>query len=1138
MNRLFTHFITLLAVLLCTGVGAFSSFAQGGRISMTFAGKVGSEYQLLLMGTQDGSVKLLWGNGSSETKDLYKGKATTIKSRIVDRTLTIEGDLAVLECSGNNLLKLDVSGMPQLTNLISRKNFHTELNLTESSALRFIMLQDSPIVSLDLSHCTQLDSVICTNNNKLRALTLPKEAPQLRKLVLEACPFISSVDLSGMPRLEHLNLAELGLTQLDLSHNLELTYLMAGKSFMGMISQLTLPSPSKLQTFIIPYIGLTELDLSGSPLLETLLVSYSESLSKLTLGGLSKLKLLDCQGCNLTQLDLTDCANLQELMCNNNKLTELKCSGMSHLKDVACYANQLKRIDFTHCYALTSLDCSVNASLQEILLSPAIQTLDISQCGLQKIPGLDQLSRLKTLNCGDNELITLDLSSTYGLESLSCYNNQIRDLSSVTRLYALKSLTASGNPITSLILPNAHNLYLVKVDSTSLDACALNALYSSLRERRDEDQKNELGGCYLFNNAKDAPTSNTSIAKQKGWIVSLEGDASGCAGGGDKDFDVVYTNVAGHLQEDGPIEMWESATSIKIKGELDGSDLRVIRQFCGSDEYAAERPHERIRKLDLSEARIVPGGVYYIRVDDGGSMKEYIVEEGQETLLPDKLFYHCSSIEQLVLPNNIREVGVGAFWKCINLSKLIIPDKVTRINSTAFGVCNALETITLPHDLEYLGGYAFTYCAKLKEVTIPEGVKVLNKRLFDNATSLTQVSLPERMESFEAEAFLGAEALQTISIPRGIKRISASCFEGCRALEEMIIPADVEEIAETAFQDDSALHTVRFSEGLVTIGPGAFKNCRRLKQLVLPNSLKEIDPEAFLECEAIGSIKFGSGLESIGDKAFWHCHALKQLSLPNSLKRIKYAAFAESMGLEQVDLNDSKPQLEENPFLGCLKLREFKVSVDNSSFTTYDGVLYNKDLSILYAYPAGRTETTLRLPDATRSIDDFAFWYAKGLAGITFPKQFALLGRTPFGGCNGLKRLTLLTSTPPECSVESDPFEGVDRDQCQLIVPKGSKAAYEQSIIWRDFKISEDTAVDAISEPQIGLTTDGSSWSLSNVSSDYHVVRIVDTILRTLVESPLLYGSAHLDYTGLPSGSYLIILDGPNQPSQIIKVHK
>ena len=80
--------------------------------------------------------------------------------------------------------------------------------------------------------------------------------------------------------------------------------------------------------------------------------------------------------------------------------------------------------------------------------------------------------------------------------------------------------------------------------------------------------------------------------------------------------------------------------------------------------------------------------------------------------------------------------------------------------------------------------------------------------------------------------------------------------------------------------------------------------------------------------------------------------------------------------------------------------------------------------------------------------------------------------------------------------------------------------------------------IDAISEPQIGLTTDGSSWSLSNVSSDYHVVRIVDTILRTLVESPLLYGSARLDYTGLPSGSYLIILDGPNQPSQIIKVHK
>lgn len=86
MNKLITRCVAFLALLLCAGAGISSAFAQTGRISMTFAGQVRSEYKLLLMGRQDGTVKLLWGDGTSETKDLYKDKATAIKSKLVDRT--------------------------------------------------------------------------------------------------------------------------------------------------------------------------------------------------------------------------------------------------------------------------------------------------------------------------------------------------------------------------------------------------------------------------------------------------------------------------------------------------------------------------------------------------------------------------------------------------------------------------------------------------------------------------------------------------------------------------------------------------------------------------------------------------------------------------------------------------------------------------------------------------------------------------------------------------------------------------------------------------------------------------------------------------------------------------------------------
>ena len=56
------------------------------------------------------------------------------------------------------------------------------------------------------------------------------------------------------------------------------------------------------------------------------------------------------------------------------------------------------------------------------------------------------------------------------------------------------------------------------------------------------------------------------------------------------------------------------------------------------------------------------------------------------------------------------------------MKEVVIPDEVTEIQSTAFGVCDALETIQLPSKLKTMGNYVFTYCAKLKEVAIPDGV--------------------------------------------------------------------------------------------------------------------------------------------------------------------------------------------------------------------------------------------------------------------------------------------------------------------------------------------------------------------------------------------------------------------------------
>ena len=53
-------------------------------------------------------------------------------------------------------------------------------------------------------------------------------------------------------------------------------------------------------------------------------------------------------------------------------------------------------------------------------------------------------------------------------------------------------------------------------------------------------------------------------------------------------------------------------TNLKIIGEINGSDLWMIREMAGSD-YRGDSTDGKLSVLDLSEAKIVEGGDYYYK---------------------------------------------------------------------------------------------------------------------------------------------------------------------------------------------------------------------------------------------------------------------------------------------------------------------------------------------------------------------------------------------------------------------------------------------------------------------------------------------------------------------------------------------
>lgn len=55
-----------------------------------------------------------------------------------------------------------------------------------------------------------------------------------------------------------------------------------------------------------------------------------------------------------------------------------------------------------------------------------------------------------------------------------------------------------------------------------------------------------------------------------------------------------------------------------------------------------------------------------------------------------------------------------AFYNCVNLRTLTIPDTVTSIGEKAFMNCHNLTTVHMPARLDNLGKSAFSYCPKLQ----------------------------------------------------------------------------------------------------------------------------------------------------------------------------------------------------------------------------------------------------------------------------------------------------------------------------------------------------------------------------------------------------------------------------------------
>ena len=243
-------------------------------------------------------------------------------------------------------------------------------------------------------------------------------------------------------------------------------------------------------------------------------------------------------------------------------------------------------------------------------------------------------------------------------------------------------------------------------------------------------------------------------------------------------------------------------------------------------------------------------------------------------------------------------------------------------------------------------------------------------RITEYSGSDTDVIIPSEIDGYKVVAINelyyseNTDKIKSFTIPEGVSYIKDYVFKNYDNLENIFVNAQNEDYCD--------IDGVLFSLNYETKTPYSLIFYPRAKS----NTTYQIP-------EGINNLEFA---------AFYKCSNLINLNVPKSIESFPVVDFWDYKCWEYSNIEN------------------INISSENETYSSVDGVLFNKDKTELILYPAGKRQANYSIPETVNEISEGAFYTANNLKSIEIPDSVVSISEEAFDYAENLSDIKISDS--------------------------------------------------------------------------------------------------------------------------------